>query len=207
MVDIRKTWIRSILDEQTERLEKGKERKLRFKQDGSIASTRPPKIQMASELSHIISSRKTEASRDVAIMRARAVSDNSNISNYKKSIKSLQEVVDLETEKNSSLATHESEKIRDSEAITRTLDELNDKIADKLAISESTTNASVKGKTLSELHNLNVLFRVESSKLLTIYGRVQTDILISKKETDKPRFEMSGGFHADDNPFCFGDCL
>jgi hypothetical protein len=207
MVDVRQTWIRSVIDEQTERLAKGKERKIRFKKDGSISSTQPPKIHMASELSHVISSRKNETSRDVAIMRARAVSDNSHISNYKKSIKSLQEVVDLESEMNESLATHESEKVRDSETVNRILDELNEKIAEKLEISGSTTNASAKGKSLSEIRDLNVAFRVESSKLLTISGRVQTDIIISLDEIVKPRFEMSGGFHMEDNPFCFGDCF
>jgi hypothetical protein len=87
------------------------------------------------------------------------------------------------------------------------LDELNDKIAEKLEISGSTTNASAKGKSLSEIRDLNVAFRVESSKLLTISGRVQTDIIISLDEIVKPRFEMSGGFHMEDNPFCFGDCF
>jgi hypothetical protein len=207
MVDARTTWIRAILDEQTDRLSKGKQRKVRFKQDGSISSIRPPLIQMVSELSQNITSRKLELGKDVTIMRARAISDNKYIADYKKSIKSFQEVIDLETEKNASIANHESEKIVDAETVQRTLSDVNEKLVEALDISNSTTNASKKGKSLSNIHDLNVLFRYESSKLLTISGRIQTDIIVSRKDSSAPRIEMSGGFHLEDNPFCFGDCL
>lgn len=207
MDDSRTEWIRSVIAEQAERISRGKERKLRFGGDGSIGSKRPPDIKMVSELSQTISSLKRGSGQDVAISRARAVSDNANIGAYKASVKVLHDLIEEETEVASSRASYESARIRDSETVGRALIDVEDRISSALEVSRSTTNATAKGKSLSTVRDLSVLLRKESCKLLTISGRVQTDIAVSWKRPKRAGVVMTGGFHADDNPFCFGDCL
>lgn len=199
-------WISGVVREQDARLASGKQRNARFAADGALGPAEPPPVYMKSDFDRDTGAEKRDAAASNAIMKAKAVSDNKYMSKYKDSVKHLQTILESETDAMAQVHDHESQKTSRMESSYRLVKENEEKIAQAQKTARMSTNATAKGKALSDIHKFHVARRRALRDLMLNSAMHRTDIITTRAARRAPvkgGFVLDEGFHADNDPFCF----